>query len=210
MTSPDRDILISRVVDGTALDHDWAALEAIGQKDPALWRELALSQRQHAALSSVVHAAGRVADDVDLEIPEAHVIGRISGVARWGGWAVAAAVALAWFGGLRSDRSDMNKASPIPGILSPSSASDDPGDALQRYLDLGKQRGTVLGEMPAKVVIQAAPAEDNSGRMDVIYLRQIVERARVDDLHRVPSPSDELGRPAGPARLMARPASSPY
>ncbi len=209
MNSPDRDILISRVVDGTALDHDWAALESLAQKDPGLWRDLAQSQRQHAALVSVVGSAVRIADETPLDIPESHVIGRISGVARWGGWAAAAAVALAWLGGARpGGQSHMQTAGP-PGGITGAPAFTDPAEALGAYLRLGLDQGTVLGEMPAKVVLQTLPADDGSQRYDVYYLRQIVERARVDDVYRMSS--DELGRTSPlPTRPRVRPASSSY
>lgn len=209
MTSPDRDILISRVVDGSALDHDWAAMESLAQKDPLLWRELAQSQRQHAALVSLVNEASRIADATDIEIPETHVIGRLSGVARWGGWAAAAAITVAWLGGLRTGVPVTNTADLTRGLGS-SQKFDSPADALGAYLELGGQQGTVLGEMPAKVVIRTVPADDGSPRYDVYYLRQIVERARVDDLYRMSN--DELGRGAAPvpAHLGARPESGSY
>jgi len=211
MTSPDRDILLSRVVDGTALDHDWAALEALGDKDPVLWRELAQSQRQQAALMSVVHAAGRVADEIDIEIPEVHVIGRLSSVARWGGWAAAAAIAMAWLGGLRTTGVGTNTADVLPRIGSSGSpAFDSPADALQAYLNLGADEGTVLGEMPAKVVLQTMPAQDGSARYDVYYLRQIVERATVDDLYRLSSDETGQGVTPVPTRPRVRPASGSY
>jgi len=209
MTSPDRDILISRVVDGTALDHDWAALETLAEKQPGVWRELAQSQRQHAVLVSVVGSAVRVADETPLEIPETHVIGRISGVARWGGWAAAATIAVAWLGGINAGNNagtGVNNASLIPGGTP---TFKDPADALGAYLSLGQERGTVLGEMPAKVVLQTMPASDGSAQYDVYYVRQIVERARVDDVYRMSS--DELGRSSPlPTRPRVRPASGSY
>lgn len=208
MTSPDRDILISRVVDGTALEHDWAALEALGNRDPSLWRELAQSQRQHAGLVSAVTAATRVAEQTELVIPETHVVGRLSTFARWGGWAAAAAVAVAWLGGQQPSATQgptagFSGASPVPAITTPA-------EALNEYLRLGARDGNVLGEMPAKVVLQTIPASDGSARYDVYYLRQIVERATVDDLYRVSS--DETGRSVAPVptRPRVRPASNSY
>lgn len=215
MTSQQRDILISRVVDGTALEHDWAALETMGERDPALWRELAQSQRQHAALSSLVAEAAHTAEGIDLEIPEAHIVGRLAGVARWGGWAAAATIAVAWLGGLRNAHNGADTAglNPIPGLSSSQPSLDTPADALKAYFERGARDGSVLGQMPAKVVLQAIPAPDGKGGYDVTYIRQIVEHARIDDLYRLSS--DEFGRTqvetnTQPNRFRARTTSGSY
>ncbi|NUQ68803.1 MAG: hypothetical protein HUU18_11065, partial [Phycisphaerales bacterium] len=72
-------------------------------------------------------------------------------------------------------------------------------DALQEYLDRGRQDGLVIGELPDKVLVQTRPI-GNGGGMEVVYLRQIVERTRVDDLYR--TTTDELGNVMGlPVRV---------
>jgi hypothetical protein len=45
--------------------------------------------------------------------------------------------------------------------------------------------------MPAKVIVQGAPIKDGQG-YEVVFIRQIVEKARVDDLVRFTS--DEAGQ----------------
>src|SRR5690606_30859566 len=97
----ERDVLIGRVVDGEATGADWAALEAAAQGDPGVWRDLALAQRDHAALAGAVGAAVGVAARVDLPIGGGSAGGGAPPAGRigaWGGWAAAAAVALAWGG----------------------------------------------------------------------------------------------------------------
>jgi hypothetical protein len=64
-------------------------------------------------------------------------------------------------------------------------------EAREAYLQRGKQDGSVLGEMPAKVIVQGAPIKDGQG-YEVVFIRQIVEKARVDDLVRFTS--DEAGQ----------------
>lgn len=184
MSSDDRDILISRVIDGIARDHDWGALDKIAEADPAVWRELALAQRQNAELAGAVGRAVSVADDVEIDGREAPVvIARIGGLSRWGGWAAAAALALAWIGGSRlgapqgpgSTRDPVQRAA-----LLPVSAAE----ALQAYLSKGADEGLVLGEMPTKVMLDAVPVGQDDGHTDVYYIRQIIERVRVEELYR--------------------------
>lgn len=184
MSSDDRDILISRVIDGIARDHDWGALDKIAEADPAVWRELAQVQRQNSELTAAVGRAVSVADDVELDAREAPVvIARVGGLSRWGGWAAAAALALAWIAGSRLGAPQIP--GPVPpdtqtaGLL-PSSAAD----ALKAYLSKGADEGLVLGEMPTKVMLDAVPVGEDERHTDVYYIRQIVERVRVEDLYR--------------------------
>jgi hypothetical protein len=59
-----------------------------------------------------------------------------------------------------------------------------PDDAMSEYLRLGQQRGQVLGELPQRVVLQARELGDGKGQ-EVLYLRQIVERAVVKDMYKL-------------------------
>ncbi len=41
----DRDLLVSRVVDGVASSADWAALDDLARTESSIWRDLAQAQR---------------------------------------------------------------------------------------------------------------------------------------------------------------------
>ena len=71
-------------------------------------------------------------------------------------------------------------------------------DAFQAYLERGQEAGRVVGEMPAKVLLEAQPSAQGSG-YEVLYLRQIMERAVVSDLYEFGV--DERGRPV-PVRMV--------
>lgn len=192
MTAEDRDILISRVVDGTAREHDWSALEAMSATDAGVWRDIAVAQRQHARLVEEVGRAIEAADRVELEVEEPPiVIGRISSgrgsLARWGGWAAAAAVGLAWVSSVRGPivDGDTNQSSlgstmlPISADTVKQKFSND--DLLQMYVDKGRDTGQVVGVVPQYQVIEAVPAQGGRGQIEVYFARVIVERTLVND-----------------------------
>jgi hypothetical protein len=188
MAQPDKDILISRVVDDEATAEDWAALKELAASDPTVWQDLAEAQYTSIGLSSALQAAIAVADDVEAPVHE-HMRTRMtlrSGTAaKWGGWLAAAAVTLAWMGAGAPGRvspagSDAN--------LLPVSASD----AFKQYLNLGKQSGQVVEEVPQLVFVETKPAESGQG-YEVFYIRQVLERAVVDHLYGMGQ--DEVGHP---------------
>ncbi len=204
-----RDILISRAVDGRARPEDWHTIETLGREEPAFWRDLALAQRDDRALSQAVSAAAGRADGIDLpeaELadairanPRAVVVRRTRLAAAWSGWAVAALVALAM----------VTRSQPVPGNATTSNLAGVPGagaigtaaDALNSYLELGKKDGTVLGEMPDKLLVRTSKVEGGEG-YEVVFVRQIVERARVPGLYKLSS--DEAGN-ATPVRIVIPP-----
>lgn len=192
-----RDTLICRVIDGEATGEDWQALRALADEDPSVWTELAVTQHQHEALSSIVDGAGASADGI--EIPEPLTPGerferRMAGLRAWGGWAAAAAVLLVWFTGKSVPEKTDTQPGQQAGILPTVAAADpSPESILDRYLDIGMQEGRVLGEMPRRVVLDTKPVP---GGLEVTYLRQIVEREVVprDRLFRLGR--DEFGKAA--------------
>lgn len=206
------DILISRVVDGVATPQDWRALEVEAAKDPSIWQELALSQREQQMLTRAASDLIARADRVELpKVPAVreHSAGeqqtilslRARTAATWGGWAAAAAIALAFV---------MQQPAGTPpsttGTASLGSPIGSAADALSEYMKRGRQDGRVLGEMPDKVLVDTVPAADGDG-YEVIYLRQIVERQRVPGLHQVTT--NELGQPTAlpvNIRLRVKPA----
>ncbi|MFG0285719.1 MAG: hypothetical protein ACF8R7_14975 [Phycisphaerales bacterium JB039] len=184
MPEVDKDILISRVVDDEASPEDWARLKALAAEDSAIWRDLFETQRAHAELASAVDRELSVAEYIDAPVQDHLTIQLTDRVRRglsWAGWAAAAAVALAWVG-----------LGPTAGDQGPARAELSPTDYLQRYLETGRQEGLVQGEAPAKTLISAQPAPGGAG-FEVIYIRQIVERAVVNDLYQIGS--DDAGNP---------------
>lgn len=112
------------------------------------------------------------------------------------GWLAAAAIAIAFFNPQVLNRAPgiarENQATLIPQILAGAGESkDNSAEALRTYLRKGNQEGTVIGEMPRKILMEAQPAADGNG-YEVVYIRQILERARVNDIYRFSQ--DETGR----------------
>lgn len=109
------------------------------------------------------------------------------------GWLAAAAVAFFAIDGRFAhvvQQPGTNEASLLPQL--PRMTRDDSSSgALREYLRKGNQDGTVIGEMPRKILMQAQPAADGLG-YDVVYIRQILERGKVNDLYRFSE--DEAGR----------------
>jgi hypothetical protein len=203
--------LITRVVDGEATQEEWRAFCRAADVEPVLWRELAEAQQEQAELSSHVMKAIAVAEEVDAPVSEemayrfnqrfrtAVVVGG------WSGWlAAAAAMLVAWsvgFPGVARDEARTDG----PGVLSAGIGSGW-ADAFQAYLDRGQASGNVVGELPDRILLEARPMGSETaaeGRQyEVIYLRQIMERAVVDQLYGVGS--DDTGRPA-PVRIHIAP-----
>lgn len=199
----DPDILISRVVDGVATQADWAGLEQEAQRSPHLWREVAIAQRHQLVLQQVVGEAVGVAERTELpssfatltqsSMPAADPIGvrtRFARVATWGGWAAAATLALAFL--------SQKPVATNPGD-SPLKAGWDleslrgalsSDQARSLYVDAGQREGTVLEEVPTKILINVVPSPDGEGG-EVTYLRQFIERTKVNDLYQFSR--DELG-----------------
>lgn len=191
MAQPDKDILISRVVDDEATAEDWAALKELAASDPGVWQDLAEAQYTSIGLSSAVQAAIAIADGVEAPVHEhmrARLTIRAGSAAKWGGWLAAAAVTLAWMGAGMPGREGRGRSDaglvPVAGSVS---------DAFKRYLDLGKQSGQVVEEVPQLVFVETKPGPGGRG-YEVFYIRQVLERAVVDQLYGLGQ--DEAGRPA--------------
>jgi len=170
------DILISRIADDEATTKDWAEFETLAGLEPDVWERLARQQRDCANLRSAVGRQVNRADAVELTLhhagpgAERAIAGRIGA---WGGWAIAAAVALAWLGIAQAPLFDGSMDGEIQhaGItMTPVSADD----ALEQYRVAGEREGRYLGELP-KVMVEARPTGDPA-RIEVLYLRQILER----------------------------------
>ncbi len=205
----DGDLLISRIVDGEASEGDWTTFRSVAEREPSLWRELAEYQRDQAELSTIVSAAIRVADGVEAPVQEEmgrRFSDRTRLVSTWGGWAAAAALVLAWTTGAWNNRTPapIGNHSDLSGLssLQPREVMDKyvsegkltPTDLYDLYLDSGKERGTVVGEIPDRVLVSARPMKAGGG-YELTYIRQIMERVHVKELNRVAH--DEFGNPIG-------------
>lgn len=202
------DLLISRIADGEAADRDWSEFRTLADRAPSAWKLLAEAQRDHAALCQAVNASLSAADRVELPLPHvapvshrthsaaAHAPVRLRTFTRFGafaGWAAAAAIALAWVGNL--GRSSGPALDNTAGLINPASFTiHTPDDAVKAYLDVGARQGRVIGELPDRVLVDSQPATVQGRRaVEVVYVRQFVERAVVTDLARLGL--DEAGRP---------------
>jgi len=186
----ERNVLISRIVDGAATSEDWATFRAVAAHDPSIWGELAQTQEIHESISSSVHDALSFVDRVELPggvMDDQPLHARLEILSRWGGWAAAAAIMLVWFVGnpftTQSGNDSGNKAAFIPDFGSNTALDQaQPDQAFGQYLSAGRQSGQVVGEMPDRVVIETRPMPD--GTIEVLYLRQIIERQIIDHAYR--------------------------
>lgn len=203
------DLLITRIADNCATGEDWRAFSAMAEGDAGAWKSLAQAQRDQAVLGLAVNLRVHAAERVELpDLAAAHGFGlggrdvRVTrvGWSRLGasaGWIAAACLLLAWIG----SGNFMKPAVVQPGGGGPTQAAGlmtvgSAEDAAKAYVELGKKQDVVLGELPQRVLVESRPGPD--GKLEVIYIRQFVERARTDNLVRFGT--DELGNPV-PVRV---------
>lgn len=204
-----REALLTRVVDCEATDAEWAEFRAMADAEvpagaPSAWRDLAEAQRTQALMAGAVGEVLAVAEGV--EAPAAsrglRLVGAGGGVTPLrrmvaaGGWlAAAAALGLAWANGW------MTRPAGSAGAGEPAQASvipaglyriETPEDAVRVYKEKGRQAGSVVDELPQRVLVQAVAKECCPGEYTVVYVRQFVERADVKDLYQFAQ--DETGR----------------
>ena len=189
------DLLISRLAGDEAAETDWVLFRRAADESPGLWRDLALAQRDHAEIVRSINDAVAVSDRVDLALlpepgmgdaaertdeivtashPEWHmVLGRIGGWIGWGAAAILTVVVI------------------VRGMIPPTPSAPEfegvelvrtPDEALSDYLAVGRESGRVVGEAPRRVLLDARPAADGNG-YELIYYRQILERALVPELY---------------------------
>jgi|TARA_R110000782_G_scaffold19101_9_gene52049 hypothetical protein len=194
-STPDgRDVLISRVIDAEATAEDWRAFRALASEDPGVWRDLADEQQRHERLCEGFRAAVCVADGVSLPLSGSDATPlqrRLDATARWGGWAAAAALVLVWATALPragAENPGLLRSSLLP--RGPSLSEATPDEALARYLAAGQNAGVVVGEVPDRVVVETNARDD--GSVEVLYVRQIIERRVTDQIYR--EIRDDTGR----------------
>lgn len=191
MTGIDRDILLTRVLDGHASPEDWAAFRVMAAKEPAVWADLADVQQDRAELEIALAQATQVADHIDAPVDIVTGEGltaRLNRAVAWVGWIAAATLAITTITVHRVQHTtDASPSTQQAGLLSVSS----PQEALNMYFNKGKETGTVLGEVPDRVLLQTIPSSDGQG-YELIYLRQIVEKTHANELYQLAT--DEAGR----------------
>lgn len=218
----DRDVLITRAVDGRATGADWVAMESLAAREQGFWRDLALAQRDQRALERLVGVATNVASTVDLptrvsdathrdDVVISHHASDLGHDQRsrlriWGGWVAAAILGVAILsgrlnaplpgeGGGRS-----NKAELLPASLSSEQVLED---ALKR----GRKDGMVFGEYGDPYVLATEPAADGQG-YTVVYIRPILVKRQVQNVYQGQRVIDETGQLVGvrpqpmPARVV--------
>ncbi|MGJ8636977.1 MAG: hypothetical protein ACSHX5_09050 [Phycisphaerales bacterium] len=191
-----RDLLISRVIDGSATPEDWSSFRILAAKDAEVWTDLSDAQREHEALSEVMHLASSIADGVDLPGGSGSPLvfeSRVTATARWGGWAIAAVLLLGWFTGTISmnaqNGNTLGSNGQVAGMIPLRQADTD--QAFDQYMQAGQSSGQVVGEMPNQIVVETKPLLD--GTIEVIYIRQVVERKVLEKAYR--EAVDEFGAP---------------
>jgi hypothetical protein len=164
---PETDELISRLVDDAAGADDRARFETRAAGDPDLWRQLALAQRDMAALRTAYEHETAAAEQVEL--PGAAVRRPFAWLA-FSGWAAAFLIGLFWLA--------MHQASTTPG---PSGRTVDerrpvpmtPEEHFASYLGAPY----VLNQLQPVVV---DVEEMHDGRLGVHFIRRIEEFALLD------------------------------
>lgn len=187
-----RDLLISRVIDGRASTSDWDRFRALASREPEIWCELAETQEQHEAVRCELAGAIAAADQIDLPvgpIDDTHTRERLGMVGKWGGWALAAALLLAWSLGYPmlpteggSGNGTQTAGLPVGGLGGIGLTEAEPEQAFEQYMSAGQRTGRVIAEMPEQVVVETRPMPD--GSIEVMYLRQVIERRVIDQAYR--------------------------
>lgn len=194
----DRDLLMSRVIDGEATSADWRAFRELAQRDASVWGELGEMQAHDDALSQAVRTVTDAALDVELPtyVDDEPLRSRFAVAGQWGGWLAAACMALVVFTGVRPGSSAPGVGGSQPQTAGVASSLGEllgklsPDERFDAYVKAGKARGDVVYAPSEPAVLETRPT--GSGELEVIVVRQIVERRRVQDVYA--SSVDDAGR----------------
>lgn len=192
---PDRiDILIGRVVDSEASASDWRELELLADADPQLWGRLARAQRAHARLTDAVEDELAITELVDLPAPEPIRLTFADRMQRWSGWALAAALCLAWL--LSRQAPPVNPAGSMQagfGTAQPVFVSNTtPDQAWINYVETAQLADSFVTELPPIVVSNTPLA---GGGQEIFFVRRSLERVTLTDVAHLRVSQDEQGRP---------------
>ena len=188
------DVIIGRIVDGEASPSDWHDLDRIAEQDAAVWQRLAQAQRAHARLERAVEDEIAVAELVNLPLHREHAVHHfMSRMRSFGGWAVAAVLALALIGAY-NPLSRGPSSSSIAGFGGIPLDQATPEQAYDRYLKAGKQDGLVVGEMQT-MLVDAKDLDEASGG-EMVIVRRVMERVSAKDVQFFTPKANEFGEPA--------------
>lgn len=180
---------------GESDDQSLAQFEQLACDNAAEWKRLALTLRDELELRSGLDRqlnSNRAQADREIANARSHQPAIVvRSLAAWSGWSLAAAMLLALSlvlvvqskrgAGLPGNGSHGNGA-----LLAGFTAQE----ALDRYITRGAEEGRIVAELPT-VMVEARQLEE--GVLEVLYLRQFLERERVNEVYTVAS--DELGMP---------------
>jgi len=184
----DRDRLLGRLIDGEATPGDWRRFREMAGAHSGAWDELEALGEDREALCAAVERAG---DDAERVHAAGHGSPAPAARFNWLGWAAAAAVAILAVTVRLPDGGSGTAATQGASVL-PTGAFDTPEEALDHYLTVGREQGRVVEAWPEPVVLETRQLPDQPG-VEVVYLRQILERRVIRDAYRVET--DEWGRP---------------
>ncbi|MCB9832698.1 MAG: hypothetical protein H6807_09505 [Planctomycetes bacterium] len=174
------DLLMERALAGELDGAGWDLIEAKARLAPETLRRFFDLARDRAELQRLV---GPVLDDArGAALPSARRRAPLARVA-----AVAALFLIALGLGFLQGRGGR------PEPTAPQGDRLAAGEHLARYLEQGREEGSVLYELPIEVV--EARGEEKGVGIDVFYLRRILERRRSEEV--LTLERDELGRPYG-------------
>ncbi len=195
----DGDVVISRVLEGRGRAADWQRLREVTNQDDGAWDRLIGSASDQDALGEAVALAGDRAETVAAGGSNgAMVFPSVQGrradravrAARLG-WLMAACMALGLVSVSLRTGGGGGAGVQNTGTAGFSLDSLSSSDLMNGYKVRAAQEGTLVGELPQRVVIETRPSADGKG-YEVLYMRQFIERAIVDDLYKLGT--DETGR----------------
>jgi len=215
----DGDVVLSRLLDGRGRAADWRHLREATAADAVVWDRIIGSAGDQDLLGDVVGMAGDRAGEMNLlpapgcvdapPVPLAFAAPRPDGrrtdravrSARLG-WLVAACMAL----GLVSLSLKPRTGAEAPGMVAGLNLDNwSANDLMNKYKDRASKDGTLVAEMPQRVVLETRPTADGKGH-EVLYMRQFIERAVVDDLYKLGV--DDAGRPVMVPASMTKPRTA--
>lgn len=174
----DRDVVISRIVDREDGPADWARFDELDRAGDRVTTRLLAAMRDDATLRAAMGEVMVVADRVTLG---SRPLVRMRGLVHWGGWMAAAILALVWMA------TDPRLQQAPEGVLLEPTARTESVDVPHS----AQPASEVVRELP-NVMMETRPIP-GSDRVEIVYLRRVIERAVVSDAYTVGR--DETGRP---------------
>lgn len=176
MTIDHEDILISKAADGVASPEEWDEIRRLGALDPTVLERLAAESRAAALLAQGLDEATGVADSIEIDTARATGAAHMRFRLRvWSGWAAAAVLAVAWLGDA------VTGGGLFFGGAAGFGAATSADQALDHYRALGAAEGRFVSELP--MVMLETMSDPETGRVEVLYLRRILERAEVSGMY---------------------------